>query len=154
MTKVYTCLVGDLFHAGHVNFLRQAKELGDHLMVGVCSDEDCTRYKRVPIMTMSERMAVIETCRYVDSVIAAPPSVVDTAFMELHGIDLLVHADDSNEQQLMYFYGDAIRAGKFRTVPYTPGLSTTEILKRIAARPDPSSRWYFLTTEPSEQDNL
>lgn len=132
---VYTCLVGDLFHAGHAEHLRQAAALGSKLLVGVCSDEDCERFKRKPILTLPERAAVIAACRYVDDVIISPPSVVTAEFLDEHHIDLLVHGDDSNEDQLRYFYGESIRRGQFQTVAYTPGITTTGIIQRIRDRP-------------------
>lgn len=145
MKRVYTCLVGDLFHSGHVNFLRQAKAEGDHLIVGVCSDEDCAYYKRRTIMTMEERAAVIEACRYVDEIILAPPSVVPQEFLDLHRIDLLVHADDVTENQLRHFYGPAMVQGKYKSLPYTKGVSTTEIIKRVVDRkPEELERKYFM----------
>ena len=65
-TRVYVDMVGDLFHPGHVALLRAARDFGDQLVVGVLSDEVVTAYKRRPIMTMSERLCVIEACRYGD----------------------------------------------------------------------------------------
>ena len=72
-TRVYVDMVGDLFDAGHVALLRSARELGDHLVVGVLSDETVAAYKRQPIMNLTERLAVIEACRYVDEVIPDAP---------------------------------------------------------------------------------
>ena len=46
---VYVDMVGDLFHYGHVEILRRAKEKGDKLIVGVHSDETVMEYKRKPI---------------------------------------------------------------------------------------------------------
>ena len=57
---VYVDMVGDLFHYGHVNMLRNAKNQGDILYVGVHNDLDVKSYKRTPIMTMEERIKVIE----------------------------------------------------------------------------------------------
>ena len=45
-------MVADLFHYGHVNFLKQCSELGDCLIVGIHSDKDVESYKRKPILTM------------------------------------------------------------------------------------------------------
>ncbi len=56
-TRVYVDMVGDLFHAGHVAFLREARSHGDWLVVGVLSDETAASYKRRPIMTLAERVA-------------------------------------------------------------------------------------------------
>jgi len=43
-------MVADLFHFGHVNFLRQAREHGDYLLVGIHGDEVVENYKRMPIL--------------------------------------------------------------------------------------------------------
>ena len=145
MTRVYTCLVGDLFHVGHVNFLRQSKAEGDYLLVGVCSDEDCKLYKRETVMTLKERVVVIEACKYVDEIIERPPSVINQEFMDEHKIDLIVHGDDSNTEQLLYFYGPAIRQGKYKSLPYTKGISTTDVIERITKRSSEDlRRRYFL----------
>ena len=63
MTRVYADMVGDLFHHGHVEFLRRARDLGDELVVGVHSDATAESYKRTPVMTMDERVRVVEACR-------------------------------------------------------------------------------------------
>ena len=144
--RVYTCLVGDLFHSGHVKFLQQAKNMGSYLLVGVCSDEDCIKYKRKPIMCYEERLAVIESCKYVDEIIPLPPSVVSSDFLQKHNIELLVHGDDSNMNQLYFFYKDAIDRGIYRSIPYTKGISTSEIITRIKDRSQEElSRKNFLT---------
>lgn len=132
MTRVYADMVGDLFHHGHVEFLRQARELGDELVVGIHSDADVASYKRPPVMTMEERVGVVRGCRYVDEVIAEAPLRVTRDFVERHGIDLVVHGDDFDRERLLRMYGEPEEMGILRTVPYTPGISTTEILARLA----------------------
>ena len=134
--KIYTCLVGDLFHAGHVNYLRQCKSLGDYLLVGVCSDEDTTHYKRKPILNLQERAEVISACKYVDEIILCPPSIITNEFLDTHSVDLVVHGNDSNEDQLRHFYQLAMDRGIYQSVPYTPGISTTQIIQRIRSRAD------------------
>jgi cytidyltransferase-like protein len=134
--RVYTAMVGDLFHMGHVNLLKQAKACGDWLIVGVCGDAESAYYKRKPIMNVHERYAVIEACRFVDEVILDAPSVVTLEFMERHKIDLIVHADDSTKDQLLHFYRPAIESARYKSLPYTLGISTSEIIKRITQRPD------------------
>ena len=67
MVRVYADIVGDLFHYGHVEFLRQARALGDYLLVGVCGDEVVGPNKRRPILTMVERVASVAGCRYLDT---------------------------------------------------------------------------------------
>lgn len=93
-SRVYVDMVGDLFHAGHVELLRAARAHGDYLIVGVLSDETATAYKRTPIMKLAERVAVVEACRYVDEVIADAPFEVGEAFLLAHDIATVVHGDD------------------------------------------------------------
>ena len=52
-------MVADLFHYGHVNFLRQAKTHGDYLLVGVHADDAITVYKPKPIMTIRARVLTL-----------------------------------------------------------------------------------------------
>ncbi|HUV43590.1 MAG TPA: adenylyltransferase/cytidyltransferase family protein [Dehalococcoidales bacterium] len=65
MTRVYADMVADLFHYGHVEFLRKVRAPGDYLLVGIHSDDVVVPYKRRPILTMEERIAVVAGCRYV-----------------------------------------------------------------------------------------
>lgn len=58
--RVFVDMVGDLFHPGHLALLRAAREFCDQLVVGVLSDETVRAYKRRPIVTMADRVAVIE----------------------------------------------------------------------------------------------
>ena len=61
----YVAITGDLFHCGHVAFLKKAKTFGGDLIVGVHSDADVSKYKGQPIMSLTERVSVIEACKYV-----------------------------------------------------------------------------------------
>ena len=135
-TRVYADISGDLFHAGHVAFLKKAKELGDELVVGVLADCDIQTYKRVPILTLEERVTVIEACRYVDRVIAGCPLCASKQWLEEQGIDIVVHGDDFDPSGPLAKsqYGPAIEKGIFVTIPYTQGISTSNIIKRIEKR--------------------
>jgi cytidyltransferase-like protein len=134
MIRVYVDMVADLFHGGHVEFLRQARALGDELVVGVHSDDTVEGYKRRPIMTMEERMAVVAGCRYVDEVLANAPLVRDKKFLTTHRVDLVVHGDDFDLSMATKLYGVAMEMEIFRTVPYTPGVSTSDLLERMRRR--------------------
>jgi len=131
MTRVYVDMVADLFHYGHANFLKQAKQLGDHLIVGIHSDEVVKEYKRSPVMTMEERVETVSSCRYVDEVVANAPLVIDEAWLNAHRIDLVVHGDDFSEELEQLCYKVPIDLGIFRLVSYTTQISTTEIIQRI-----------------------
>lgn len=66
----YTTGVYDMFHIGHLNILRRAKEQCDFLVVGVTTDELCySRKQKYPIINEQERMAIVEAVRYVDKVV-------------------------------------------------------------------------------------
>ena len=130
MIRVYADIVADLFHYGHVAFLSKARALGDYLLVGICADSDVEAYKRRTILTMEERVASVAGCRYVDEVIPDAPWQIDAAWIEKYDIHLVVHGDDFSQEQQDSFYKVPLQMGIFRTVPYTPGISTTEIIRR------------------------
>ena len=130
-SRVYVDMVGDLFHPGHVSLLREARRHGDWLVVGVLSDDTATAYKRRPIMTLAERVAVIESCRYVDEVIADAPLRVTEEFLAEHGITTVVHGDDLSAEGAEFVYGPAAAAGRLTLVRRTGGISTTELIQRV-----------------------
>ncbi|OMH31364.1 adenylyltransferase/cytidyltransferase family protein [Tersicoccus sp. Bi-70] len=70
----------DLFHVGHLNILRQARSLCDHLIAGVVSDEMLELTKgRGPVVPLAERLEIVEHIRYVDQVHAeVVPDKLDT----------------------------------------------------------------------------
>ena len=144
---VYVDMVGDLFHAGHVSFLRKAKALGEEhaaarevsdvrLVVGLMGDDAAAAYKRRPVQPLAQRIIVVEACRYVDDVVGDPPMPVTEAFLETHAVDLVVHGDDLSDEDLHYWYSAPIAAGRFAVVPYTSlvegePVSTSEIIRRV-----------------------
>lgn len=132
--RVYVDVVADLFHAGHVEFFKKAKACGDYLIVGVLADDVVEEYKRTPILSLDERVRAVESCRYVDEVIIAPPLRLTEEMVQKYQIDCVVHGDDFNKATLQDQYGVSLKMGIFRTVPYTPGISTTEIINRIVTR--------------------
>ena len=124
-------MVADLFHYGHVNFLRQAREYGDYLLVGVHADETVMSYKRRPILSMEERVASVEGCRYVDEVVSNAPLMIERAWIKQHNIDLILHGDDVSREMEERWYKNPIERGIYRSVGYTSGISTTDIIARI-----------------------
>tara|TARA_X000001036_G_C20077985_1_gene561940 strand:+ start:87 stop:467 length:381 start_codon:yes stop_codon:yes gene_type:complete len=124
-------MTADLFHYGHVNFLKNASLIGDFLIVGIHSDKVVQGYKRSPIMTMEERIAVVSAIKYVDEVIPDAPLLIDEKWIKKHDIDIIVHGDDWEISKLQNIYKIPIEMGIFKTVPHTPSISTTDIIKRL-----------------------
>lgn len=131
MVRVYVDMVGDIFHYGHADLCRRARELGDVLVVGLMSDEDAEEYKRRPIFSLEERAKTASTCRYVDEVVAPCPPAITEAFILEKKLDIVVHAHTLEEHEFYSkYYVDAIALGVFRRLERTPGVSTTDIINR------------------------
>ena len=126
-------MVADLFHYGHMNFLKKAREQGDYLLVGIHADEVVMSYKRRPILSMDERVNSVAGCRYVDEVIPNAPLTMDREWIQTHNIDLVLHGDDFSKELEELCYKTPIELGIYRTVQYTAGISTTEIIARCRA---------------------
>lgn len=75
----YIAGVFDLFHVGHLNLFKRAKELCDYLIVGVVSDESVMNSKKtMPYVPFEERIEMVCSCRYVDEAVAIPTNASDT----------------------------------------------------------------------------
>jgi len=128
LTIVFTTGAFDLFHFGHVCFLREAKKYGDYLLVGVHSDRTIAKYKgRLPVMNLMERMAVVDSCKYVDRVIVAKmTSEVDENFYKKWKINLHLQGDDGGD-----WYELPKKLGIFKLLPECKIFSTTEVIRRV-----------------------
>lgn len=131
--RIYVDMVADLFHVGHVNFLKQAKSLGTELIVGIHADETVLSYKRQPIMSMSERIAIVESCRYVDEVVPNAPLNVTLDYLDSLNIDYVCHGDDIDADKISSWYGEINNNGRLKLIPYTANISTTNLLQRISS---------------------
>jgi cytidyltransferase-like protein len=131
--RVYTRMVADLFHEGHVNFLRAARALGTHLTVCVVSDERVVENKgKLPVMSQAERAAVVAACKYVDAVTTETPPNVTPELMQRHGFDIYTFACASEqERQDKYRLCESLPPEMIRELTYTPGISTTDLAMRI-----------------------
>ena len=132
---VYVDGVCDMFHVGHVRFFEKARAFGDRLVVGLHSDEEVATYKPAPILSFEERLEVVRACRLVDRVIEYPvPLHVTPAQLDSFGARYVCHADDMSPEQLDYWYGELVPAGRLKVVPYTAGISSRDIVARVAER--------------------
>ena len=130
MIRVYADMVADLFHYGHVEFLRQVSSMGDYVLVGINADDEAEALKRKPVHSMEQRIANVAACEYVDEVIPNARWVFDPSWIEKYNIDLVVHGDDYSDEKKQLIYKVPIEMGIFRSVVYTKGISTTEIIRQ------------------------
>jgi ethanolamine-phosphate cytidylyltransferase len=125
----------DLMHYGHMNAFRLGRSLGTHLVVGVNSDESITQCKGPPLMRDHERLSMVESCKFVDEVVPNCPYIMSKEYLdyviEKYNIDYVIHGDDPCIVDGKDVYAVAKEAGKFRSIPRTEGVSTTDIVGRM-----------------------
>tara|TARA_A100001015_G_C14991326_1_gene714092 strand:+ start:1143 stop:1565 length:423 start_codon:yes stop_codon:yes gene_type:complete len=135
MNRVYIDGIFDLFHRGHLESLRQAKNIYDntYLIVGVISDEDARDYKRLPIISEVDRLEIIKSIDIVNEVIENAPLVITEDFVIRNNLDLVVHGFSNEEDWLKQktFFEYLIQSGKFKKINYYQETSTTSIINKI-----------------------
>ncbi|OZU89280.1 glycerol-3-phosphate cytidylyltransferase [Virgibacillus indicus] len=129
----YTTGVFDLFHVGHLNILKRAKEQCEYLIVGVSTDELVMEYKRKkPTIPYEERKAIVEGIKYVDK---AVPQLNREKFVAWEHLlfDVMFVGDDWKGSALF----DELES-KFNHVgvdivyfPYTKGVSSTIVKQKV-----------------------
>ncbi len=128
----YTTGVYDLFHIGHLNILRRAKEQCETLIVGVSVDELVEEYKhKRPIIPFAERVAIVEAIRYVDKVV--PQTTMDKMkAWEVHHFDAIFHGDDWKGSKLYDEIEEKLKAVGVDMVflPHTEGVSSTSLAEK------------------------
>lgn len=131
-TVVFTNGCFDLIHPGHVRYLRQASDLGDLLVVGVNTDESVTALKGAgrPILNLDERCEVLLALRSVQAVV---PFADETPLELIRRVrpDVLVKGGDWAVDQIVGREIVEADGGKVLSLPFHPGTSTTEIIRRI-----------------------
>ena len=135
MCRVYIDGIFDLFHRGHLESLKQAKEIEEntYLIVGVISDEVAKDYKRIPVISHEDRMEIIKNLSIVDEVIENPPLVITEEFVKINNIDLVVHgfSNDDDWEKQKDFFEFLTKNNKFKRIEYYDKTSTTDIISRI-----------------------
>lgn len=130
MIKVFASVCGDLFHVGHLNYLRQSKALGDYMIVGVLTDEAVMAYKRKPVIPFEERIEMVENQKGVDEVIRMESVDPAELLKRLGDIDVITHGDDWGEDFPGAEYMRS-RGKKAIRTKYYPFQSTTKIIEEI-----------------------
>ena len=128
----YTTGVYDLFHIGHLNLLKNAKGMCDHLVVGVSVDELVAYKGKHALIPFEDRIEIVRSCRYVDA--AVPQYDMDklTACKKI-GAKILFVGDDWYETDKWKEYEKQFSAEGIKIVyfPYTKGISTTKIANAL-----------------------
>lgn len=132
----YTTGVFDMFHIGHLNILRRAKEQCDYLIVGVSTDELVEEYKKkIPIIPFAERIDIVSELKCVDKVVPQTSMNKMEAWELLH-FDAIFHGADwkgSDMYNKMQEEFDAIGVDLV-FLPHTEGVSSTllsEVLHKM-----------------------
>lgn len=137
VTTTYIDGVFDMCHIGHKNLVNFASTLGNRVVAGVLSDEDCSVYKRPPVMTTDERVAEVRALLNVSRVVKGSPCFgLTEEFLRKEGIDVVVCGEEYMEKPLEEdkYYHVPRRMGIAVAAPRTGGISTSAIIKRIAQR--------------------
>ena len=80
-----------MVHFGHANFLRQAKALGDYLIVGVHTDEEIEKHKGPPVFNQEERYKLVRSIKWVDDIVEGAPYVTYLQTMDDNNCDFCAH---------------------------------------------------------------
>lgn len=129
----YTTGVFDMFHIGHLNILKRAKEQCDFLIVGVSTDECVREYKnKSPIIPFAHRYEIVKSIKYVDKVVSQNTMDKMSAWQELR-FDVLFHGNDWQNSDM---YAKIVQ--EFDTIgvdvvflPHTDGISSTILRERL-----------------------
>ena len=132
LNLVFTNGCFDLIHTGHTRYLREARLLGDLLIVGVNTDESIREIKGSyrPIIHLEERLEVLLALRWVDAVVPfSEPTPVELIRRIRPGV--LVKGGDWPPEKLAGREIVESYGGKIVSVPFHEGTSTTDIIRRI-----------------------
>lgn len=125
----------DIVHAGHVDYLTKAKALGDRLIIAVNTDESVKRLKGAsrPIVPLQQRMELLAALGVVDWVV---PFSQDTPEKLIGKIlpHILVKGEDYKPEDIAGYESVTQAGGQVLTLQLTPGVSTSDIIKRIRAQ--------------------
>lgn len=129
---VFTNGCFDVIHAGHIQYLKEAKKLGDRLIIAINTDESIRRLKGEsrPLNSLSARMEVLAALRSVDWVV---PFSDDTPARLIAKVlpDILVKGADYEITQIAGHEVVLANGGEVKTVPLKAGFSTTKLIEKI-----------------------
>ena len=128
----FTCSCFDLFHAGHIMMLKEAKSVCDYLIVGLQTDPTIDRpEKNKPIQSVFERFVQLDACKYVDEVVvyATEKDLLD--ILHSYPIDVRIVGDEYKDKD---FTGKDLSHIEMYYNSRKHSFSTTELRKRVIDR--------------------
>lgn len=122
----YTTGVFDLFHIGHLNILRKAKEQCEYLIVGVTTDELVSYKNKKSVIPFEERIEIVRAIKYVDEAVPQESMNKMDAWDRLH-FDVMFVGDDWKGTEKWLKYEEQFQKVGVDIVyfPYTKGVSST-----------------------------
>lgn len=121
-----------MVHFGHANQLRQAKSMGDYLIVGVHNDEEILNHKGPPVFNEQERYKMVRAIKWVDEVVENAPYITTLETLDKYDCDFCVHGDDITlDVSGQDTYRFVKQAGRYRECQRTAGVSTTDLVGRM-----------------------
>ncbi|MBP3716165.1 MAG: adenylyltransferase/cytidyltransferase family protein [Paludibacteraceae bacterium] len=130
----YTTGVFDMFHVGHLNIIRRAKEQCDYLIVGVSTDELVLHDKnKTPIIPFPDRCRIVEAIRYVDKVVPQVDKNKFAAWEKLKFNKMFVGSDWQGTPQWNEFEKQFSPVGvEIVYLSHTDGISSTILREKIS----------------------
>ena len=130
---VYTYGVFDLFHSGHIQLLKEAKSLGDYLIVGLFTDEVAEGFKRRPVISVEHRLQMLKHCVFVDEAVTQEHLAPDKNILK-YKPHILAKGPGAGWEDGARPPGEEMMrsiGGRVVKLNYHDGISTSEIIKRI-----------------------
>lgn len=129
----YTTGVYDMFHIGHLNILRRAKEQCDYLIVGVSTDELVQKEKQKnPIIPYKERCQIVEAIRFVDKVVPQEDKNKLGAWQRYHFDKMFVGSDWKGTPQWKEYEKQFSKIGvEIVYLDHTDGISSTILREKL-----------------------
>lgn len=129
---VFTNGCFDILHVGHISYLKQAKQLGDVLVIGVNSDESVRRLKGAsrPINNAEDRMRLLSALDFVDYVVEFEEDT-PAKLIEIIKPDVLVKGGDYKENEIVGADFVKDNGGIVKILPFVEGKSTTSIVEKM-----------------------
>ena len=131
----YTTGVYDMFHIGHLNILKRAKEQCDYLIVGVTTDALCfARKHKYPVIPEQDRIAIVRAIKYVDEVVPQTDMDKLATVQKYHINAVFVGSDWKGTSAWQQYEKDFLEKGNGCEVVYldhTDGISSTILRKRL-----------------------